>query len=119
VHNLNELCQQLAFLHHLKDASSSSHVFIEIVFLQFGVIKADPPHGAAVREDSSFHVSSFQTFHDRPLFRLKFNNSLKRNLANLFCLQFGVIMADPPWDIHMELPYRRTLVCVFLVSDIP
>ena len=19
--------------------------------------------------------------------------------------QFGVIMADPPWDIHMELPY--------------
>lgn len=23
----------------------------------------------------------------------------------LLAPQFGVIMADPPWDIHMELPY--------------
>ena len=21
--------------------------------------------------------------------------------------QFGVIMVDPPWDIHMELPYEK------------
>ena len=38
--------------------------------------------------------------------------------------QFGVIMADPPWDIHMELPYgtmaddeMRTLNVPALQSD--
>lgn len=26
-------------------------------------------------------------------------------LMNLILGKFAVIMADPPWDIHMELPY--------------
>ncbi|RVW91695.1 N6-adenosine-methyltransferase MT-A70-like [Vitis vinifera] len=28
-----------------------------------------------------------------------------RHMKNGYSRQFGVIMADPPWDIHMELPY--------------
>lgn len=27
------------------------------------------------------------------------------NHLKLFLGKFAVIMADPPWDIHMELPY--------------
>lgn len=25
--------------------------------------------------------------------------------------KFSVVMADPPWDIHMELPYGTLCVC--------
>ena len=40
----------------------------------------------------------------QPPARIFDTNSLTSPFAPL-APQFGVIMADPPWDIHMELPY--------------
>ena len=29
--------------------------------------------------------------------------------------KFSVVMADPPWDIHMELPYGKAKVYIFQI----
>ncbi|AES90717.1 transmembrane protein, putative [Medicago truncatula] len=42
----------------------------------------------------------------------------RRTGSFVACDKFGVIMADPPWDIHIELPMEQLpmMKCALLMS---
>lgn len=50
---------------------------------------------------------------------IKFKAYFNRYLDMTVLGKFAVVMADPPWDIHMELPYGNKLKYTVVILKIP
>lgn len=54
---------------------------------------------------TSIILQTLQIYSIKCFLSLKFQHLFSRKLDKDVIGKFTVIMADPPWDIHMELPY--------------